>query len=278
MFICHLPSKGLHDKKFGCIFCCHSAGGNKLPVLFGEQQYLGHIYDVHMGQGRWPDKNVMDRVGAIISKTWPEQDQWDLLLLDLPADSTAESEAGKQSLDSFSRQASTTSGPDAGQVDLTAPAPPELDREETDRFELDDTAVLTPTSSSSSIPPVLPSIGYGNKPTANSSSGASLIEEVAEGEDEDSEWPLQYKFSEENGMTKGNSSATIQRAPSSAFDSGYHAWIAGAIAGPSTAVNATASITQGMAHMAMEPGDFHDDKEPLVEPVTRRTTAYLSLQ
>jgi len=278
MFKCHLPAQDSQDKKFGCIFCCYSASsaGNKLPILFGEKQYLGHILDVHMGEGRWPDENVLHRVGAIVSSTWPDHKNWDLLLVDGPDHSAIEPGAAVESLDPLSRQVSAASEVDSGVVEIASPPIPELDREETFRSELAGTAVLTPTSSSSSIPPVLPSIGYSSRHTANSSSGTSLIEEAVE--EEDSDWPLQYTFSEDASKTESpvmNSITTIRRAPSAATDiSSHHAFLASAIAGPSIA----AALTQSVSPDSIEFADLHNNEKPQVNPIIPRTTAYLSLQ
>lgn len=280
MFKCHLPSKGHADRKFGCVFCSHSASSNRLPVFHAEAQYLGHILDVHMGEGRWPDETVLGRLGAVVSSTWPDHDNWDLLLLNLDDENaSSESRAGSESFVSLSRQASVASGQDSEQVYGTTPGIPELDRDETDRFELSGTAVLTPTSSSGSIPPILPSIGYGNKHTATSSSDASLLEEVVE--EEDSDWPMHHPFPEDNDLreqTQSKSSATIRPAPSSAFDTAHYAFLAGAIAGPSAGPSTTAAITKGMSHMTIRSEAIDDEDEPQAGPVVRSPTAYLSLQ
>jgi len=285
MFKCHLPSRGHEDRKFGCVFCSHSASkaGNKLPVFHAEAQYLGHILDVHMGEGRWPDEMILGRLGAVVSSSWPDHDKWDLLLLNLDDENASEPTAGSDSLVSLSRQASVASGQDSGQL-TTSPGIPELnrdeaarfelDRDEADRFELSGATVLTPTSSSGSIPPILPSIGYGNKHTANSSSDASILEEVAE--EEDSDWPMQYPFPTDidiKEQTKQNSSATIRPAPSTAFDTAHYAFLAGAIAGPSTQL---AAITRNMSRTNI--GDLGDDDEPQFVPVRRTTTSFMALQ
>lgn len=269
MFKCHLPAKDGQDKKFGCIFCCQSASSaaGRLPVLFGEKQYLSHILDVHTGEGRWPDESVLIRVGAMVCKSWPENDDWDLLLLDGAGDDSNDAEAGTDSLDSLSRQASTTSGLEAvSEIEAMTPSLPELDREETDRAELSAAPILTPTSSTSSVP-VLPSIGYSIRHTANSSSGASLIEEVVE--EEDSDWPMQFSFSEERQPQVVESHATIRPQPSSAtFDTAQYAFLAGSI-------NAADAITDPMTNMSV---NVTEEEETKVVPIVRTTTAYLSLQ
>jgi len=232
-----------------------------------------------MGEGRWPDDTVLRRLGAFVSSTWPDHDGWDLLLLNLDDENVSESRAGSESLTSLSRQASVASGQESAQTYGASPGIPELDRDETDRFELSGTAVLTPTSSSGSIPPILPSIGYSNKHTGNSSSDASLLEEVVE--EEDSDWPMHHPFSEDNDFgeqTKSTSGATIRPAPSTAFDTAHYAFLAGAIAGPSAGPSTTAAITQGMSHMSIRSEAIDDEDDPQVGPVVRRPTAYLSLQ
>jgi len=81
----HVQAKARDTLGFGCVLCSSVRIGDtweSLPYFHGERAFLDHIQEVHVGGGRWPEGHVKDRAGCVVSKGYPDDDTWDLLLLD----------------------------------------------------------------------------------------------------------------------------------------------------------------------------------------------------
>ena len=81
----HVKAKTKAAVSFGCVLCSSShvtAPSGMLPIFDGERAFMEHIQEVHVGDGQWPEGPAKSRTGCVVSKYWPDDDNWDLLLLD----------------------------------------------------------------------------------------------------------------------------------------------------------------------------------------------------
>jgi len=81
----HVQAKSKDSVSFGCVLCSSpliAAASGILPIFDGERAFLEHIQEAHVGDGQWPEGHASFRAGCVVSKGYPDDDNWDLLLLE----------------------------------------------------------------------------------------------------------------------------------------------------------------------------------------------------
>lgn len=81
----HVLARSKDAVSFGCVLCSSSLIANSsgmLPIFDGERAFLEHIQEAHVGEGQWPEGHAKYRAGCVVSKGYPDDDAWDLLLLE----------------------------------------------------------------------------------------------------------------------------------------------------------------------------------------------------
>jgi len=81
----HVQTKSKDAVSFGCVLCSSpliAAASGMLPIFDGERAFLEHIQEAHVGEGQWPEGHAKYRAGCVVSKGYPDDDTWDLLLLE----------------------------------------------------------------------------------------------------------------------------------------------------------------------------------------------------
>jgi len=81
----HVQTRSKDSISFGCVLCSSpliAAASGMLPVFDGERAFLQHIQEAHVGEGQWPEGHAAFRAGCVVSKGYPDDDNWDLLLLE----------------------------------------------------------------------------------------------------------------------------------------------------------------------------------------------------
>jgi len=82
---CHVQARSNVTVSFGCVLCSSPLVADSseiLPIFDGERAFLQHIQEAHVGEGQWPEGHARYRAGCVVSKGYPDDDNWDLLLLD----------------------------------------------------------------------------------------------------------------------------------------------------------------------------------------------------
>lgn len=72
LFKSHLPHPSSDVERlrwYGCVFCharvdCEDETG----VYLGEEALMGHIEEMHVGEGKWPEREVCQRMGCVVGR------------------------------------------------------------------------------------------------------------------------------------------------------------------------------------------------------------------
>lgn len=93
LFKSHVQQKDDDDverlKWYGCVFCHASADVNAETANFlGEEALMLHIEEAHVGEGKWPQGKVLERMGCVVGRPGAVGAEWDIWLPDHYASSS----------------------------------------------------------------------------------------------------------------------------------------------------------------------------------------------
>lgn len=106
LFKSHVPARDAEDdgierlKWYGCVFCHASADVQAETVNFlGEEALMLHIEAAHVGEGKWPQGKVLQRMGCVVGR--PEDTvaaEWDIWLPNHYASSSSPASSARTSV------------------------------------------------------------------------------------------------------------------------------------------------------------------------------------
>ena len=90
LFKSHLPHPSSDVERlrwYACVFCharieCEDQTGAGAGVYLGEEALMAHIEEMHVGEGKWPEGQVKERMGCVVGKPGLIGDDWDIFLPD----------------------------------------------------------------------------------------------------------------------------------------------------------------------------------------------------
>jgi hypothetical protein len=86
LFKSHLPQMHADDvgrvRWYACVFCHADVECDGDAAFLGEEALMEHIEEAHVGEGRWPEGQVLTRMNAVVGRPGEVGTSWDIWLPD----------------------------------------------------------------------------------------------------------------------------------------------------------------------------------------------------